>query len=580
MKPVLAGSLLALGVSVLGAPCSHAAIGDIVAVLRASSVRPAAPSARGTMTTDEARRLAPEASLAITLSTLGYERVTALGAETGAPGTQAIRLVRLSPTRAGLDANAASLAAQKLVDDGAAIAATADRNMKLFVTLPNDSDRVNQNQWYIDGPGNVHLPEAWDLEHGSPSVVIGILDTGVDMGHPDLASKIWTNPGEIPGNGIDDDGNGYIDDVHGWDFGDDDADANPGPLFDDIGLDEGFHGTMVAGIAAAATNNLEGIAGAGWNSMILPLKIADTAGQTLISYAAEAILYCAGKHPGVLNMSVGTATATPSEKALFQSVIDQAVAGNVLCVASAGNEDSSVPVVPGSCNGVLCVGATDYTDSRSSFSNSGPWVDVGAPGELMWGPICRNYPIDDGSQVFYEFFFGWDTFRPYMYADGTSFSSPLTAGVCALVRAHFPTAPALGVLQHIIDTGDAISYDKPIGVKVNAYQALLTPLGVGDFADLVPKTEFVLAPARPTPFSSQTVLSFRLGTGAHVRLAIVDAAGRLVRSLVDEDRPAGAHTAVWDGRADDGRAAPTGLYFAVLDGPAARSVTRLVRIAR
>lgn len=578
MKPVLAGSLLALGVSVLGAPCSHAAIGDVVAVVRASSVRPAAPSAPGTMTTDEARRLAPEASLAITLSTLGYERVTALGAETGAPGTQAIRLVRFSPTRAGLDENSARLAAEKLVADGEAIAATADHNMKLFVTIPNDSDVVYQ--WYIDGPGDVHLPEAWDLEHGSPSVVIGILDTGVDMGHPDLASKIWTNPGEISGNGIDDDGNGYIDDVNGWDFGDNDADANPGPIFDDLGIDVGFHGTMVAGVAAAGTNNLEGIAGAGWNSKILPLKIADTAGQTLVSYAAEAILYCAGKHPGVLNMSVGTANATPAEKTLFQTVIDQAVAGNVLCVASAGNEDSSVPVVPGSCNGVLSVGATDDTDSRSSFSNSGPWVDVAAPGELMWGPICRNYPIDETSQVIYEFFFGWDTIRPYMYADGTSFSSPLTAGVCALVRAHFPTAPALGVLQHIINTGDVISYDKPIGVKVNAYQALLTPLGVDAFADLILKTEFGLSPARPSPFRSQTVLSYRLGVQAHVRLAIVDAAGRLVRSLVDEDRPAGEHTAVWDGRADDGRSAPTGLYFAVLDGLSARSVTRLVRIAR
>ena len=575
MKPRSVASSLALFLCALSAQVSHAAIGDVVAVVRTSSVRPAAVSMRGATTQAEARQLVAEPELSSRLSTLGYERVTALGAATNGTAAPSVRLVLFSPTRAGLAESSARLAARALVADGSALAASADRAVKLFVTLPNDSDLVYQ--WYIDGTGDVKLPEAWDLEHGSSAVTIGILDTGVDTGHPDLASKIWTNPGEIPANGIDDDGNGYIDDVHGWDFGNNDADPNPEPMFDENGIDVAFHGTAVAGIAAAATNNLEGIAGAGWNSMIVPLKIANTLGQTTVSAAAEAILYAAGKHISVLNMSVGTSNADSAEVALFQNVIDQAVAGNVLCVAAAGNEDSAFPIVPGSLNGVLCVGATTESITRASFSNSGPWVDVCAPGETMWLPICRNYPLDEVSEIIYEFFFGYDGIRPYMLGDGTSFSCPLTAGVCALVRAHFPTATAIGVMNHIIATGDVITFDKPIGKKVNAYNALITTLDAPPAGPLA-SGGLQLAPARPTPFVGRATLSYALPRDLSVRLVIVDVSGRPVRGLVHESLTAGPHTAVWDGLDDSGRRTPAGIYFALLDGAGMRAVTRLVRI--
>ena len=574
MKPVPAALVLALLALAASAPSAHAAIGDIVALVRAGSVT---PETGASLNAGASRRLVPGTALAASLDGLGFARVTALGAETR-NGLQPVRLVRISPALGAGDEASARVAARALVARGDVLAAAADRPMKLHVTLPNDSDLVYQ--WSVDGPGDIHLPEAWDLEKSNASVVIGILDTGVDLGHPDLASKIWTNPGEIPGNGLDDDANGYIDDIHGWDFGNDDADPNPEPMFDELGIDIAFHGTSVAGTAAAGTDNLEGIAGSGWNAQILPLKIADAAGHTLVSYAAEGILYCANKNTGVLNMSVGTSQADSTEVALFQSVIDQAIAGNVVCVASAGNEDSTVPVVPGSCNGVLCVGATTEADTRADFSNSGPWVDVAAPGQLMWIPICRNYPIDEVSAFIYEFFFGYDGIRPYMYADGTSYSSPLTAGVCALVRAHFPTAAPVGVIQHVIQTGDAITYDKPIGRKVNAQQAVATTLAAPNLGPRFDAGTITLLGARPTPFAGGTTLAFRLGSPGTVRLVIVDAAGRRIRGLVDGATPAGLHTAPWDGLDDAGRAAPAGVYFAVLDGLESRAVSRLVRLAR
>ncbi|MEP7028771.1 MAG: S8 family serine peptidase [Candidatus Eisenbacteria bacterium] len=562
--------------AVAGVRPASARVGDVVALVAADRVHPA-PTAGANALAPAGRRLViADAGLSSAMTALGLDRVVALGPETSAGGP-AVRLVLLNSSAGALDPAQARAAARQLVAAREVIAATFDHSLTLAKTTPNDPDVPYQ--WYIDSNADIHLPEAWDLEHGSSSVVIGILDTGVDLGHPDLASQIWTNPGEIPANGIDDDGNGYIDDVHGWDFGDGDADPNPGPMFDASGIDVGYHGTAVAGVASAATNNNEGIAGAGWNSRILPLKVADSTGATTFSAAAQGILYAAAKHIGVLNMSLGEANPDSADFAFFQALMDQAVAANVACVASAGNEGSSVQVIPAACNGVLAVGSTSENNTSSTFSNWGPWVDVAAPGESMWVPICRNYPIDDTSQIIYEYFFGWDGVRPYMLQDGTSFSSPLAAGTCALVRAHFPTANALGVINHVKATGDNILYDHPIGPLVNAYRAMTTTLAApGDL--LAGEGALRLAPARPTPFTSSTSIAFTLPLAAHVRLVVVDAAGRRVRILAEGEETAGSHAVIWDGRDDSGREAPVGLYFAVLDGAAGRAVTRLVRTAQ
>jgi subtilisin family serine protease len=177
----------------------------------------------------------------------------------------------LSSRAPGFDPVAASAALRRT---GEVLAASPNYRFALFFTQP--SDVYLTYQWYVDDPNgaNIHLPDAWDTARGDTSVTIAIIDTGVDTGHPDLASKIWHNRDEIPGNGIDDDGNGYVDDWQGWDFGVGDNDPNPEYTSDPSGLDVGFHGTFCAGIAAAATNNGDGIAGAGWNCRIMALKVA------------------------------------------------------------------------------------------------------------------------------------------------------------------------------------------------------------------------------------------------------------------------------------------------------------------
>jgi subtilisin family serine protease len=411
------------------------------------------------------------------------------------------------------------------------------------------------------GDDDVDLPEAWDLEQGGADVVIGVMDTGVDTGHPDLAGRIWTNPGEVPGNSLDDDGNGYADDVNGWDFGTDDADPNPHAVIDPIGLDIGFHGTFVAGIASATTNNGQGIAGAGWNCRILPLKVVDAAGDITSEAVAEAFLYAADLQIGVLNMSLG-GPGNPGVPEFFQALVDVADSAGVMCVAAAGNDGVDTPSYPAACERVLAVAATEQGELRASFSNYGSWVDIAAPGAMMWSTICRNYVIDDVSQIFYLYFFLWDGENPYMYNDGTSFACPLVAGACGLVRHRFPALTPQQVAQRMVTTGDAITYDQPIGPKLNAHRAVSAPLVAVEDG---PAAGFGFDRLAPNPFRSATTLSFTTVAPGPVRLRLYDFAGRLVREIASEHLPAGPHTRTWNGADASGHALPSGVYFATLE---------------
>ena len=511
------------------------------------------------------RPMTRSAALAATLSRLGLDRGRLLW---DAGGTRFLELESPDP------AFDPALAARDLAASGALIAAVPDLSLRLFVTIPNDT--YLSDQWYVNdgGVADVRLPQAWDSQRGAAAVRIGIMDTGVDLGHPDLAAQIWTNPGEIAGNGVDDDGDGYVDDVHGWDFGDEDDDPNPHAVIDTLnyGLDVGFHGTMVAGIADAATDNVEGIAGAGWHCTIVPLKVVNTAGDITLAAVSEAFGWAAAHHLEVLNTSFGTASQ-PGVPEFFQALVDQANAAGVLCVASAGNDGTGDPNYPAACTGVLSVGSTEPDNTRSTFSNWGPTVRIGAPGSSMWSSICRNYLIDDFSQLFYEVFFLWDGFNPYMYGDGTSFAAPLTAGVCGLVRAQHPDWSPAAVIAQLIASGDVLPFDEPIGPKLNAARAVGPSLLAAS-----PVVADSRLSAAPNPFVHQLTARFSLAHAGRVRVAIYDCSGRRVRDLTDGVLPPGEHDVAWDGRDAAGARAPDGVYFVELVRDEGRESRRVVHL--
>lgn len=239
---------------------------------------------------------------------------------------------------------------------------------------------------------------AWDTQRGDPSVIVAVIDTGVFVGHPDLAPNIWVNTGEIPNNGIDDDGDGYIDDVNGYDFSHNDG--NPDDVYG--------HGTACAGIVAAAQDNNIGVSGVAPYCRIMALKAATDSGYFYDSNDVPAYLYAANHGAKVLSMSFFCDQVSQSERDAMDYCWDH----GVLPVAASGNSASIYPYYPGGYEHVLSVAAVDGNLNKAGFSDYGSWVDVSAPG------VSINTTTNDGG---YTSGFA-----------GTSGACPHVAGVAAL----------------------------------------------------------------------------------------------------------------------------------------------------
>jgi subtilisin family serine protease len=233
---------------------------------------------------------------------------------------------------------------------------------------PNDS--LFSEQW---GLFKIQAPDAWDIEMGDTTIIIGILDTGIDTAHPDIVDNLWINRDEIPGDSIDNDGNGFIDDIHGWNFVNNNSNPN-----DDAG-----HGTHCAGIASAVTNNSVGVAGVSWKSKLMAVKVLNQNGQGLYSDIAEGIVYAADNGAKVINMSLGGYIYSN----LWENALTYAYATSVP-VGAAGNDAKSDSFYPACFPMVLGVAATDSFDILWDGSNYGDWVDISAPGVGILSSVC------------------------------------------------------------------------------------------------------------------------------------------------------------------------------------------------
>ncbi|MXV73954.1 S8 family serine peptidase [Candidatus Poribacteria bacterium] len=297
--------------------------------------------------------------------------------------------------------------------------------------VPNDPKYPEQ--WSLP---LMKLPQAWAVEKGDQSVVIAIIDSGIDYRHDDLAPKAWINPREIPENGLDDDGNGYIDDVYGWDFTDAPNLQAEGDYLegDNEPIDESGHGTHVAGIAGAMPNNGIGIAGVAWECPLMAIRAGLSLGGSSRMQdddSASAIVYAADNGASVINMSWG------SERRSFviQDAIDYAYAHGAVLVAAAGNSQKPAAIFPAAYRKVIAVASTEQNQQRFYQSNFGASIDIGAPGNVILSTQINNQ---------------------YRLLTGTSMASPHVAGVAALLFAKRPALTHEEVRHILINTADPV----------------------------------------------------------------------------------------------------------------------------
>lgn len=297
--------------------------------------------------------------------------------------------------------------------------------------LPNDP--LFPQQWALHNEGgsqgrsdaDVDAPEAWAISTGAPDVVIAIIDTGIDYTHPDLTQSLWINPGETPLNELDDDGNGFIDDLIGWDFTDNDF--NP---FDDYG-----HGTHVSGIVAAQIDNGLGITGLAPRCRLMIVKVGGIYGL-FDDDAIQGIIYAVDNGAQILNNSWGSYQYS---ELIELSMLYAAMSG-VTVVAAAGNNNTDAPHYPAALPSVIAVAATDQFDRRSvwsptSASNYGSWVTLSAPGTAILSTLPNS---------------------SYAAMNGTSMACPYVSAAMGLLRARFPEQTSSELYSRLVSTCDPL----------------------------------------------------------------------------------------------------------------------------
>jgi len=318
-------------------------------------------------------------------------------------------------------------------------------------SLNNTGQMYPESGKYRSPPGipdcDIDAPEAWDIYTGSPEIIVAVVDSGVDYRHRDLDDNMWINLGEIAGNGVDDDGNGYVDDICGYDFRNNDSDP----------CDDRGHGTHCAGTIAAEGDNGLDITGVCFSARIMALKFLGSDGYGSTSDAVTAFYYAVENGADIISNSWG---GGPYSYTLEQA-IDYAHSQGLIMVASAGNDYSSSPQYPADYGHMISVAATDSNDDKVSFSNYGDWVDIAAPGvdilSLRAENTSRGTVYDDYTTVL----------------SGTSMACPHVAGACALLLSANPRLTCDDVNDILMSTTDPIAPGVCKSGRLNLVNAML-----------------------------------------------------------------------------------------------------------
>ncbi|MHC4068612.1 MAG: S8 family serine peptidase [Planctomycetota bacterium] len=313
-----------------------------------------------------------------------------------------------------------------------------------------DSGRFNPPPGTPDS--DIDAPQAWNIQTGTPNVIVAVIDTGVDYAHRDLDDNMWVNETELNGiEGVDDDGNGYIDDIYGYDFIN--LDSEP--------KDDNGHGTHCAGIIGAEGNNALDITGVSWNAKIMALKFLNENGTGTTTGAVNALYYATQNGADIISNSWGGGGYLQ----FMEEILNYAHSQGAIIVASAGNRNSNSVSYPAGYENVFSVAATNSSDDKAVFSNYGDWVDIAAPGVDVLSLRA------DGTSL-------GTTYDPFTtIVSGTSMACPHVAGACALVISAFPQIQIDELQQAMMDLADLIEPGICASGRLNLYATMLRLLG-------------------------------------------------------------------------------------------------------